>query len=111
MAMTALARASSRATPATAMPTAEPSATTGASGPSTAPNASVPIAASAIPGAYASGVGATLRPSIGRWPPSPGSAVRATRTISAPTTGRPTTRYQCSEPGSPGRTSHNQSSA
>ena len=34
------------------MPTIAPSAISGPSGPSTAPNESVPIAASAMPGAY-----------------------------------------------------------
>ena len=48
---TALAWGPTRTKCVTATPTAEPSAITGASGPSTAPNASVPSAASATPGA------------------------------------------------------------
>ncbi len=50
---------------AAAMPTIEPSATIGASGPSTAPNESVPSAASATPGPWETGVGAVARPSSG----------------------------------------------
>ena len=65
---------------------------TGASGPSTAPNPSVPIAASATPGTCATGVGLPPRPASGSWPPSPGSQRRAAATSAAPATGRPITR-------------------
>ena len=43
-------------------PTAEPSAITGISGPSTAPNASVPTAASTTPGTKDGGVGSRAQP-------------------------------------------------
>ena len=56
MEITADARGSpSRTASIAAMPTADPSAITGASGPSTAPKPSVPIAASATPGAWRHG--------------------------------------------------------
>jgi hypothetical protein len=87
----------------TLSPTADPSAISGASGPSTAPKHSVPSAASATPGACASGVGAVLRPPSGECPPSPGSSLRAAITTHAPTAGSPTTRYQAGS-------SHSQSS-
>ena len=88
---TVVAPLSSRAIRAIATPTTEPSAITGASGPSTAPKASVPIAASAIPGACETGVAPPPRPASGRWPPSPGRKRRARMTINAPATGSPTT--------------------
>jgi hypothetical protein len=62
----------------TASPTIEPIAISGASGPSTAPNESVPIAASAIPGASRTRTGAPPMPSMGGLPPSPGRKRRAT---------------------------------
>ena len=94
-------------------PTIEPRAKSGASGPSTAPNASEPIAARMTPGACEMGVGATAIPPSGSWPPSPGSNVRAARTIAAPASGRPTTRYQ-GGPDAPrcsGRSTQNQCSS
>ena len=59
-------RASRRTSDATAKPTTDPRAMSGASGPRTAPNAKVPTAASATPGACESGVGSTLIPSTAR---------------------------------------------
>ena len=91
---TFVSRSSARANPARATPTTDPSAISGASGPRTAPNASEASAASAIPGPCAIGVGATLMPTSGLWPPSPGRSRRAARTRHAPTSGRPRTRYQ-----------------
>ena len=76
------------------MPTTAPSAISGPSGPSTAPNDSVPIAASAMPGAYESSGGFPAKPCSGLWPPSPGRKRRAIATRHAPATGRPMTRYQ-----------------
>ena len=102
-----------RAQRATTRPTMEPRAKSGASGPSTAPKASEPIAASMTPGACEIGVGATAIPPSGSWPPSPGSNARAARTMSAPASGRPTTRYQ-GGPDAPrlsGRSTHSQCSS
>jgi len=78
---------------ATTIPTTEPSAISGASGPSTAPKESVPIAASAIPGACDTGVAPPPMPSSGGRPPSPGSSRRARRTTHAPAGGSRSTRY------------------
>ena len=92
VATTLSSRGPSRTKSVIAIPTAEPSAISGASGPSTAPNARVQRAASATPGAYASGVGPPPMPSSGLWPPSPGRGRRARITIAAPTKGSPMTR-------------------
>jgi hypothetical protein len=51
VASTFVSLSASRVNEVTAIATMAPSATTGASGPSTAPNPSVPIAASKTPGA------------------------------------------------------------
>ena len=94
-------------------PTADPSAITGTSGPSTAPNASVPTAASTTPGTNDGGVGAALNPSSGRWPPSPGRNARARMTSSAPRTGSPSTRNHggAAYPSEAGSSCHSQSSS
>ena len=97
---------------ATTIPTTEPSAISGASGPSTAPKESVPIAASAIPGACDTGVAPPPMPSSGGRPPSPGSSRRARRTTHAPAGGSRSTRYHggAEWPSALGRLSHSQCS-
>ena len=94
LARTFSARGPARARPVIRTPTAEPSAISGASGPRTPPNASVPSAASAIPGAWATGTAPPPIPTSGSCPPLPGSTSRAKTTMTAPITGSPMTRYQ-----------------
>src|SRR5262245_42367004 len=90
-----LSRSPSRRIGVTRRPTTIPSAMSGISGPRTAPNESVPTAASAIPGPCEIGGGfSPPSPTSGDTPPSPGRKRRATRTTQAPASGTPTTRYQ-----------------
>ena len=91
----------------------DPSAITGISGPSTAPNASVPIAASTTPGPYDGGVGLALNPAERPWPPSPGRNRRASHTTQGPDDGQPDTRNHggAAYPREAGSSSHSQSSS